>query len=192
MVQETKASRMSAPPSSGPVLRPADLPHNKPTRFELTPDAPAMAALAEALDLLSLRKLRFFGEIRARGKSDWHLTAKLGATIVQPCVVTLDPVTTRIDEVVERTYVAQFDTPEGAEVEMPEDDTVEPLPDAIDLFSVLEEALALNLPAYPRKDGVETPNTVVTEPGKTPLSDAEMRPFAGLAALRDAMKEDEG
>ena len=62
------------------------------------PDAAARGALAEELGLLDLRKLRLSGRITPDGDSGWRLDATLGATVVQPCVVTLQPVTTRIDE----------------------------------------------------------------------------------------------
>ncbi|WP_050930056.1 YceD family protein [Aestuariivita boseongensis] len=183
---------MSSPDRPQTVFRVADLPQRRPTRFNIVPDAAACARIADALELSALRKLRFEGEIAAQGKTDWRLTATLGATVVQPCVVTLEPVTTRIDEPVTRLYQADFTEPDGTEVEMPEDDSVEPLPTQIDLMEVLTEALALNIPAYPRVDGADPADTVVTEPGKEPLRDEDMRPFAGLAALRDqlAKKED--
>ena len=182
---------MSAPPSAfdpkRPVYRLSDLPQGKPTRFDLSPDAHEMHALAEDLDLSALRKLRFTGEIRATGKRDWRIAARLGATVVQPCVVTLEPVTTRIETTVTRQYLADYVEPDAAEVEMPEDDTREPLPHQIDLTAVMAEALALNIPAYPRKDSAEPVQAVFTEPGKAPLTDDDMRPFAGLAALRDKL-----
>ena len=45
--------------------------------------------------------------------------------------------------------------PDGDEVEMPEDDTVEPMPEVIDLAEVAAEALALALPLYPRAPGAD-------------------------------------
>ena len=49
----------------------------------------------------------------------------------------------------------------------------------------MAEAVALALPPWPRAEGVETVAISVTEPGKTPLSDEDLRPFAALKALRD-------
>jgi uncharacterized metal-binding protein YceD (DUF177 family) len=118
------------------------------------------------------------------------LKAALGATVVQPCVVTLEPVTTRIDVPVQITYAAGLEMPEEEEVEMPEDESIEPLGSHIDPYEVMIEALALALPQYPRKDGAELGEAVYTEPGKAPMRDEETRAFAGLAALRDQMKKD--
>ncbi len=175
------------PPFSHPI-RPDRLPERAATPFALTPDAEARAAIAEALDLTALRKLRFAGTLTPTGARDWKLTGGLGATVVQPCVVTFEPVTTRIDERVERLYLAgPLPLPEGEEIEMPEDDTVEELPDTIDLGAVMIEALSLALPLYPHADGAERVEISVTEPGKAAMSDEAARPFAGLAALRDKM-----
>ena len=106
---------------------------------------------------------------------------------MQPCVVTLEPVLTRIDTKVERRYVADWpdEADAGAEIEMPEDDTLEPLGTHIDPGAVMLEALALAAPDFPRKaDAEPLGNLTVTEPGKAALSDDDVKPFAGLAALK--------
>jgi uncharacterized metal-binding protein YceD (DUF177 family) len=169
------------------IVQLSELPARKPHRFALEPAPEACAAVAEALGIRGVRKLRFAGTLHPDGGRDWRLRADLGATVVQDCVVTLEPVTTRIEEEATRAYRADFAPPEGPEVEMPEDETAEPLPAALDLAQVMIEALALALPPYPRAPGAETGEAVFTEPGKTPLRDADLRPFAGLAGLRDAL-----
>ncbi|MFQ6549604.1 YceD family protein [Aestuariibius sp. 2305UL40-4] len=172
------------------TLRIADLSTRRPTEFALKPTAEDLEKLARSLDVSAIRKLSFTGTLSPLNSADWRLEATLGATIVQPCVVTLDPVTTRIDEPVTRTYTPHMpDLPDaaGAEVEMPEDDTLEPLTETIDLAAIMEEALALSIPAYPRKDGAETGEAVFTKPGATPLTDDDVKPFAGLADLKAKM-----
>jgi len=164
--------------------RVADLSQNRPTMFDLRPTGQERRALAETLGLTGLRKLRLAGRIKACGDADWVLEARLGATVVQPCVVTLAPVTTRIDADVRRYYLADYHEPDAPESEMPEDDTTEPLGAWIDLDAVMAEALALNLPLYPHAPGAEAGEMVFTEPGKEPMHDRDARPFAGLAGLR--------
>jgi uncharacterized metal-binding protein YceD (DUF177 family) len=181
---------MKHSPPSPTALRVAALSQKAPNRFDLRPDEGARAALAAELDLLGLRKLSFSGEITAEGASDWRLSGTLGATVVQPCGVTLAPVSTRIDVAVTRLYQRDFAMPDAPEVEMPEDDTTEPLGVWIDPDDVMREALVLNLPLYPRAPGAGLEETVVTEPGVQPLRDADLRPFAGLASLRDRMDRD--
>jgi uncharacterized metal-binding protein YceD (DUF177 family) len=158
--------------------------------FDLQPDPAARAALAAELGIDAVRKLRFTGALEPEGAGDWRLSARLGATVVQPCVATLAPVTTRIDTDVTRLYLADWQEPEGEEAEMPEDDTTEALPDRVDLAAVMAEALALALPDYPRASDAEIGTTQFAAPGVTPMTDEDAKPLAGLAALRDRMRED--
>lgn len=182
---------MSKTPPSRTALRVADLAQNAPTPFFLQPDADVLAAMADTLDLSGLRKVRFVGEVQAEGAQDWLLTGTLGATVTQPCGVTLAPVTTRIDVPVRRLYLRNYEESDAPEVEMPEDDEAERLGQWIDPEAVLIEALSLALPLYPRAEGVALDETVLTEPGVAPLTEQAMRPFAGLAALKDQMKDDD-
>ena len=182
---------MPADPWSHPV-RLAELSADRETTFDLAPDPAVQTALAAALGIERLRKLRFTGALRPEGRQDWRLEARLGATAVQNCVVTLAPVTTRIDESVIRRYLAELPPPpEGGETEMPEDDSAEPLPDTVDLGTVMAEALAIALPAYPRAPGAELGEAVFAEPGIAPMTDDDARPFAGLADLRDRLARDD-
>ncbi|MGS4944461.1 YceD family protein [Meridianimarinicoccus sp. RP-17] len=184
-----------APPPThdGAVLRLADLAQRRAHRFARQPDADARAALARALDLIDLRKVRFEGTLDPVGRRNWDLNGQLGATVVQPCVATLAPVTTRIEERVERRFRADLPEPDdAAEIEMPEDDALERLPDAIDLDAILAEALALALPPYPRAADTAPVEAQFAEPGQTPMTDADTRPFAALAGLRGQLGRDTG
>lgn len=164
-------------------LRVSDLAGRKPTRFSVELPEEALAALAADLELLELRKLSFRGELRPRGRDDWELEAELGATVVQACILTLAPVTTRITDQVRRRYLAEMPEPEGDEVEMPEDDSIEPLPQVIDPGEVMREALELALPLYPRAEGAELGAVQGTPPGSEPLVEEKLRPFAQLKDL---------
>lgn len=180
-------------PATAPILRIADLPPGGTVQIKLEPDAEARAAIAADLGIPAVRKLRLEGQLLPLGKADWQLKAMLGATVVQDCVVTLAPVTTRIDEPVERIYLADPpEVPEGDEVEMPDDDTVEALPAELDLGAIMTEALVLALPAYPHADGVEPLRQSFAEPGIEPMSDDAAKPFAGLAGLRDKLGKKDG
>ena len=162
----------------------------KPTRFDFRPDAAGRAAMAEALGLIDLPAVRLLGEIRPVGRHDFDLVAELTARAVQPCSVTLAPVPCNLTESVHRRFVAEPDAPTGDEVEMVDDET-DPLPEVLDLTEIAQEALALALPQYPRAPGVELGEAVFAGPGVTPLSDTELKPFAGLAALADKLKKPE-
>ena len=173
----TGSRNESAEMTDSTNFRVADLDPHHPTPFDLRPGEDIRAALAAELGLLGLRKLSFTGTIAAQGRRDWVLSGKL------------EPVTTRIDTEVMRTYVAGLAEPEALEVEMPEDDSVERLGATIDPASVMAEELALALPPYPRKDGVELGESVFAEPGTKPMTDDDAKPFAGLSGLRDTLKK---
>jgi uncharacterized metal-binding protein YceD (DUF177 family) len=153
------------------------------THVRFRPSAPERKAIAEVLGLLDLPEMEFDGDIRPAGKRDMALRGTLKARVVQPCSVTLEPVTTRITDEVSRQYLADFIEPEADETEIPADDTMEPLPEVIDAAAVAIEALALALPLYPRAPGVELGEAVFTEPGKAPLREGDLKPFAALAGL---------
>ncbi|SDI55474.1 YceD family protein [Aliiruegeria lutimaris] len=167
----------------------ARLQTGEPTPFRLVPEEAGLDRLKQELNLLGLRKVRLEGRFVPVGGRDWKLDAMLGATAVQPCSVTLAPVTTRIDTPVLRYYMADLSNPTESEAEMPEDDSIEPLPESVDLWDVLSEALAIALPDFPRAEGVELGESVFTEPGAEPLTEDAAKPFAGLAALKKKFED---
>jgi uncharacterized metal-binding protein YceD (DUF177 family) len=156
--------------------------------FEIRPEPAEAVALARLMGAISVRRMRFAGKLVALASRGWQLKARLGATVVQPCVVTLDPVTTRIDQDVARRYLpATGETPVELAIDPGEDDEVEPLGPRIDLGLVAIEALALALPAYPRSPGATlTPGSFAARDARA-SGEAETKPFAGLAALKDKL-----
>ena len=164
-------------------LRTASLGGRKPVRFDLRPDAAQRSALALLLGISAIPALRFRGDLRPLGRSDLVLEAHLDATVIQPCVISLAPVTTKIAAPVLRRYLRDYAQPAEEEAEMPEDDSAEPLPDCIDPGAVMTEALALALPDYPRVPGAVYGGVAVAPPGAMPLGEADLKPFAGLADL---------
>lgn len=172
------------------ALRVADLPQNRPTTFDLRPDAAALETLALELDIKGLRKLRFAGEVSTKGRRDWQLSATLGVTVLQDCVITLEPMTTRIDEKVQRFFISDLSEPDDPEREMDADDRIEPLGATIDPRQIMAETLALLISPYPRKPGAELGESVYSQPGVTPMRDEDTKPFAGLAALKSQLKSE--
>ena len=189
------ASRTDKCPSSSPT--PPTIPNSPASSrfarlrdldefdFDIAPTAAEAAALARLLGAQAVRKLRFAGRLTPLPRGGWQLDGQLGATVVQTCVVTLEPVTTRIDQPVRRSFLPQEAPPHAAElvVSPDEDDEIEPLGDRIDLGLVATEALALALPAYPRKPGA-TFGPASAGGGIPAIDESELKPFAALAALR--------
>ena len=170
----------------------AKLPADGPHRFSWSPDKAALSKLAHELGLLSMRKARAEVTLTPKAKRDWQLSARWGATVIQSCVVTLDPVTTRLDGQDNIVFTANMPEVNEAETEMPSDDTLEPLAEVVDLNDVLREMIALALPAYPKADGARIEQSTFSAEGITPMSDDEARPFAGLASLKEKLAKDDG
>lgn len=186
LMPDSAPAPISPPPLSQP-FRSGALSMRKPTRFDLVPDAAVRRAIAADLGLLSVPALQFKGEIRPAAGRDFVLEAQLTAVVAQPCGITLVPVHTEISETVLRRYVSDWVEPEGDEAEMPEDDTAEAMPEVIDAGHVAVEALVLALPMYPRAPGVELGDVSATPPGAEPLREADLKPFAALAGLKDKL-----
>ncbi|MFN4100050.1 MAG: YceD family protein [Pararhodobacter sp.] len=161
-------------------LRVSDLSTRGGMRFHLAPSPEVRAGLAGELGALKIRKLDFRGTLTAEGRHDWRLEGMLGATAIQECVVTGEPVTTRIDTTIIRRFLRDMPEPAEPEAEIPDDDTLEPLGASIDPGAVMTEALALALPDYPRAPGAELPESATDDTGP----DERPNPFAALAALK--------
>lgn len=171
-------------------LRLSDLPNRKATHFDLTPTETERAAMADVLGILRIKQFRFTGTLAPLGRSDWVLRAELGASVEQSCVITLAPVATRIDEKITRQYLANWAAPDGDEVQMPDDTDSDPLPVVLDLYAVAIEALALAQPAFPRAQGAALGAVQHAAEGVRPMTDEDVKPFAGLAALKDKLTGD--
>lgn len=184
------ADEINIPEISVPLTRAYEvdtLPSNRLIKFDLLPDEAEIEALKLNLGLTGLKKMRMVGEISPLGAKSWLLDAELGATVSQICVISAEPVRTRIDVSVRIKFLPEnkieFDTPEN---EL--DDEVEQLEKTIDIGIIATEALSLAVPLYPRKEGAEMQNAISAPAGQTPMTDEQVKPFAGLAALREKLE----
>jgi uncharacterized metal-binding protein YceD (DUF177 family) len=178
-------TEQTPPPQTATFTRPlelARLPKNAPYRFEIEADAAERTALARLFDAQSVRKLRFSGQLTPLDGEGWQLDGEVGATIIQSCVISLAPVTTRIDLPVRRRFL-----PEA--LLDPENDETEPLAPLLDLAHIAAEATSLALPDYPKAPDATLQQRQFTAPGVAPLTDEDVLPFAGLKALRDKLSE---
>ncbi|MFV0245594.1 MAG: YceD family protein [Qingshengfaniella sp.] len=180
----------TAPTPSSPdhLLRLSGRRADATARVTWAPDKTQTADLCAALDLLGLSKVSFDGALRPAGHRGWDLTGQFGATVIQPCAITSAPVRTRIGGKVLRCYRQDLDEPAaGSEIEMPEDDSLEPLGASINLLELLQEEITLALPLFPRAAGAEMGQAQFAAPGVTPMRDEDTRPFAALSGLRAAL-----
>ena len=154
-------------------------------RIEAT--AAECAALAERFGLIAVEALaaeltlrREAGGITARGQ--------VRALVQQACVVTGEPVETRIDEAVALRFVAdQDETEEEIELDADDLDTIAIEGGAIDLGEAAAETMALALDPFPRAPGAAEALRdagVMTEEEARPAG-----PLAGLAAVLGGKKD---
>lgn len=183
-------TRSAANPEFARVVETARLRGLPEFAFDIAPDAAEAAALARLLDAQAVKKLRFKGRLAPAPDGAWRLEAALGATVTQTCVVSLEPVVARVDAPVRRLFAPGAAAPTAEVVVGVEDDETEPLGPEIDLGLVATEALALALPAYPRRSDARLEIAASAPPGAAPLPEPEVRPFGALAALRARMAED--
>jgi uncharacterized metal-binding protein YceD (DUF177 family) len=132
--------------------------------------------LAQRFDLVTLDRLTAVVTLNRESGEQVRLDAVFEAEFTQSCVVTLDPVATKI--VHDFTLLYGPADEERSEIELDVDEPVfEPLTgDEIDIGEAVAQELSLVLPEFPR-----LPDAVV-EP--TTSAETENGPFAVLARLR--------
>lgn len=166
------------------------LERSEPVAIDLRPEPEVVDTMIREFALAALDDLAFSGELAPHGARGWRLTGRLSAKVEQSCVVTLEPVITRIDDAVDRTWLPAADIDPEEEVLDPDGpDAPEPLGETIDLIAVIHEALALAIDPYPRARGAELKTRVFGPSGTEPMTDEAARPFAQLAALRGRLSD---
>lgn len=148
-------------------------------RIAVEATAEERAALAEELDLLSLDSLTAEVTVKPWRIDGVMVAGTVQGTVSQACVVTLEPVTSAVEE----TFEVRLhpDAAESADVEVDPDaeDPPERLEGGtVDIGAIVLEHFALGIDPYPRAPGAAwEPDEVEEEPS----------PFAALAALKDRM-----
>ena len=177
-------------PSSPPAvpefrIAAAELDTENVRPFLFVPDAAVRARMADEIAAVRVARLRFEGMIEFRPRGEWRLTGDLGATVTQPCVVSLEPVSCRVQTRVLRRFLEDPRALQaGADGEMPSDDSIERLADFIDLYEISRETLLLELPGYPRRASLE-PFVCAAGGGHQESEDAEReKPFSILRQLK--------
>lgn len=160
------------------------------TSFDLQPDRAMLDRIAAYLGLESLASLRFKGEILPRKKENWRVEARLTAALEQACVISLAPIAEKIDEPVVRDLVPLHQAPaqDALEIQLDAEDGPDTFADHIDLAAIALEELALALDPYPKAPDAELEAQGFAGPGVDPLTDADLKPFAKLADLKEKLK----
>ncbi len=177
------------PTDSGPLSRRFDIStvRDLPATFTVTASEAECAALASEAGLKAIEAFSAAFDIVRDGQDGFRVTGTVRAQIRQTCVVSLDDISSRVEEPIDVVFlpeaeVARMAAERGAEpAHRDEEETPDDLPDPIvgnriDLGALAAEVMILGLDPYPRKPGV-----VFAEP--EPPSAAEVSPFAALKQL---------
>jgi hypothetical protein len=171
------------------VMELRHLVENRKVKFEFNLTQEFATLIKSQLDILSVQKTKFLGSMAPLGKGDWCLTGVIGATIEQPCSVTLDSVFTRVDSKVVRNFRRLANplltNPSYDETNI--NDTDEILDKTIDLETIFFEELSLLLPDYPKIENIKHPNTDYGPPGVSPTTDKTSKPFSILSDFKDRL-----
>jgi hypothetical protein len=145
--------------------RPVDVMRLRPggSSYEIAASAEECAALARRFDLLTLDRLTARVELKPVAGGFYRLTAALEAALAQACIITLEPVASRVEETFSLLYGA-LDLQEEVLLDGVSE-TVEPLEGGIvDIGEAVAQQLSLALDPFPRAPSAS--------------------PFAALAKLR--------
>lgn len=188
---QAQASAVEPVPFQRPMTV-ATLSRGRPNAFDLRPEGEEILKIAAFLRINKVEDLRFKGDLMAEGDDGWRAEGRLTANVTQDCVVTLRPVGQKIDEPVRRQYLPEDQMATMSEVDLDpdSDDDPEAYSDVIDPGQLAIEALALALEPYPRVSDAELDQSRFAPPGIEPLSDDDLKPFAGLAALKEKLNSD--
>ena len=144
-------------------------------------DAPeaVRAALRAFASLRELPRLSAVFDLARRG-AGVRVTGQVSARVGQTCVVTLEPVESDLEELVDLVFapaLAELAKAETVDLGTQEEDLPEPLVGGkLDLGAIATEFLLLGIDPYPRKAGAEF--------APVKADDGSARPFAALEALK--------
>lgn len=173
-----------------PLLPPSEMPRLVSLRalsqtdswFPIEATEQECAAIAQRLRLSAVDFLK--GKLTARLSSDQQrifIGGIVAARVVQPCVVTLEPVTAEIEEKIELVFGrnAPDQWPDEIDVASADEEWPEILRgDDIDLGEIAIQAVSLGVPEYPRAQDAVFDADKIAGHGR-------ISPFAVLQGLKD-------
>lgn len=150
-------------------------------RLDLHATNEECAALARRFGLAAIAGLRASGGLGRSGDDRVRLRVTLEAAVTQACVVTLDPIASRIEEEIDITFDPELGDAATLDIAFEAAVDREPLMgDSLDLGEIIAEELALSLDPYPRKPGI----ALEIGPGAAAGEPPRGGPFEALAALK--------
>jgi uncharacterized metal-binding protein YceD (DUF177 family) len=158
----------------------ADIPETG-LRVDFTADRRTREAVAALAGVIDVSRLEAGFDLTRQGRDGLHASGRVTASVVQNCVVTLEPIENEIDETINLSFTPPSGAPttKGAAAyhAMDAEDPPEALKDgSVDLGAVATEFLLLGIDPYPRKEGATFDAPAFSDPAG--------HPFATLQALK--------
>ena len=176
-----------AEPEFSRKIRVADLRSGSARPISAKADAEERAALATRFGAISVPRFSFAAKFDP-WRDGWRVSGVARARVAQSCVATLVDVDQVIEERFERCFTPHPEAEASEQDIDPEaEDPPEFLGDSIDVGEIAAESVALALDPYPRAPGAEFIAAAAAPEGAADIEEAEIRPFAALAALRDKL-----
>lgn len=127
---------------------------------ELTANAEQLIELARVVDIKSCDRLAFTYQIKPLRSGMYRLSGRIVADIVQSCVVTLEPINSRIDETIDTELrpadLMSEDGPTGEDMTVLDRPDFEPIEgDEINIGLIVQEHMSTAIDPYPRLPGEE-------------------------------------
>jgi hypothetical protein len=144
------------------------------------------AAVARSLDLLSCHSLTARYTMGPRSGGHVHLWGTVEAVVEQSCVVTLEPLLSRVAESFRVDFWPEGEIPEaaGGELDFADQLDLEPIvAGRIEVGNVVFQAVANGIDLFPRKPGATfdaPPSPQTSDDGSHPTG-----PFAALAKMKN-------
>ena len=170
----------TAPEMSRPVA--LDRIGSEGTEMAIEASETERAALADRFGLVRIDDLRADVALSwLEGRKRLRLAARIRGSVVQTCVVSLEPVDNEVDDTVEILFEPAADAEDAAEVVLAGSDDAEPIPgDPMDVGEIIAEEFALALDPYPRRDDAGE----IGESAQEGAESAPRGPFQNLARLK--------
>lgn len=140
------------------------------------------AAVARALDLVACRSLTARYTVTPKAGGNIHASGTVEAEVEQVCVVTLEPLVSKVADSFNVDFWPETEMPEpgaGGALDMADEPDLEPIvAGRIEIGRVIYQCVAGAIDLFPRKPGV-----TFEQPEETG-SDRPESPFAALAKMK--------
>ena len=151
-----------------------------------------LISAAKACDVTAFENLEAVFRFKRWRKHGITVYGKFSAKLVQECIATLEPVSTRIEEQFERQFLPEhssdYKSPEIIDGEIILDPEAEDSPDilendTINLWDVLIEELILVINPFPRAVSSENESDNLADQASSQTAEPTHKPFSDLKTL---------